>query len=138
MSKEDNIYPHPIMLFDGLCNLCNSTVNFIIKYDKKKRFYFSPLQSEFGNQFLKQFGLPPGELNSVILLIEGSVHFCADAILVIVGVLGFPWSMLRIFRIVPKKLRDGIYSFISKKRYSWFGKRQNCMIPSDELQSRFM
>jgi len=138
MSKEDNIYPHPIILFDGLCNLCNSTINFIIKHDKKKRFHFSPLESEFGNHFLKQFDLPPNELNTVILLIEGSVRLRSDAALEIVRVLGFPWSILRIIRIVPIKLRDCIYSFISKNRYSWFGKRQNCVIPDDEFQSRFM
>ena len=138
MLKGDSNYPRPIILFDGICNLCNSTINFIIEHDKKKIFLFSTLQSEFGNQIVNQFFLSQAKYNTVILLFESSVYLRSEAFLKIIKILGFPWLLLAILRIIPTKLLDSIYLFISVKRYSWFGKRDNCMIPDDSIKSRFL
>ena len=138
MLKGDSNYPRPIILFDGICNLCNSTINFIIEHDKKKIFLFSTLQSEFGNQIVNQFFLSQEKYNTVILLFESSVYLRSEAFLKIIKILGFPWLLLAILRIIPTKLLDSIYLFISVKRYSWFGKRDNCMIPDDSIKSRFL
>ena len=138
MSKGDNSYPYPVILFDGFCYLCNSTVNFIIRHDKKKIFLFSTLQSEFSSKILKQFSIPQKEFDTVILLFESTVYLRSEAFFEITKILGFPWSVIKVFKIIPGKLRDSIYSLISDHRYRWFGKREKCMIPAESFKSRFM
>lgn len=129
---------HPVILFDGVCNLCNGSVLFIIKRDPKSQFYFAALQSDFGNKQLKNFGLPATELNSVLLIKGGTLYQKSNAALEIAKHLSGLWPALYIFKIIPPFLRDGIYTWIARNRYRWFGKKDTCMIPTPELKSRFL
>lgn len=136
--KEDKTLNCPVVIFDGVCNLCNSTVNFIIKHDKKNLFRFTMLQSEFGKSTLKHVGLKEKEFDTVVLLFNGTVYLRSEAVILILKMLGFPWSMMGIFRILSKKILDFIYFIISTNRYSWFGKRDTCIIPNESVKSRFI
>jgi len=127
-----------IILFDGVCNLCNSSVQFIIKRDKKKRFLFTSLQSDASRDILLQFQLKNSELDSILLIENGKIYQKSDAILKIVRHLDGLWKMSYGFIIIPKFIRDFVYIIIAKNRYRWFGKREVCMIPTKELQMRFL
>lgn len=129
---------HPVILFDGVCNLCNGSVLFIIKRDPKARFRFASLQSAYGESFLKKHGLSTKEYDSIILIDGGRLYTQSSAALRIAKRLGGAWPLLYIGMMVPKFLRDAIYNFIAKNRYRWFGKKEACMIPTPELRSRFM
>lgn len=129
---------NPIILFDGVCNFCNSSVNFVIERDKKSVIKFAALQSEAGQLLLQQFSLPTGEFNSFILIEAGKVYTASTAALKVSKYLAKLWPMLYGFIIVPKFLRDGIYKWIAKNRYKWFGKKDQCMIPSPEVHDRFL
>ena len=113
----------PIILFDGVCNLCNSSVQFILRHDKKKQFVFASLQSDPGQELMKKFGLPLTELNSFILIENGKMYSRSTAALRVVKKLNALWPGLYIFIIVPRFIRDAVYNWISRNRYKWFGKR---------------
>ena len=127
-----------VILFDGVCNLCNGAVQFIIKKDKTSKFLFASLQSDFGQSHLQKFGLDPSKLHSIIALDNGKFYERSDAALKIASGLAQPWPMLGVFRIIPRFFRDWIYDLISKNRYKMFGKRESCMIPTPELKGRFV
>ena len=129
---------HHIVLFDGVCNLCNKSVQFIITHDKKKIFYFASLQSDFGQKKLQSIGIKDCQLQSIVYIQDQTAYFKSDAALHIAKSLGGKWKLLYYLHIIPKKFRDLIYSFIAKKRYKWFGKREECWLPTPELQERFL
>ena len=126
-----------IIFFDGVCNLCNSTVNFIIRHDKKRAFKFSTLQSKISADLLKNFKIDDG-IDSVILLKAGKIYFKSDAAFEIIKAFNPLWKLFLVFKIIPKFIRDSIYDFIAKNRYKWFGKKEACMIPTKELKSLFL
>jgi len=128
---------HPVILFDGYCNLCNATVDFIIRHDKQKKFRFASLKSDYGVEALKKISAP-ANLDSVILVYQARYYSESDAGLKIVGLLGFPWNTLTVFRIIPKKIRDKIYGRIAANRYKWFGKRDNCRLPGKNEKDVFI
>lgn len=128
----------PVILFDGVCNLCNNSVLFIIKRDPKAKFKFASLQSELGKSQLEKFGLPVTELNSVLLIKDGKLFQKSNAALEIAKHLGGGWPVFYVFKLVPVFLRDGFYNWIARNRYRWFGKKDACMIPTPELKSRFL
>ena len=132
--KENN----SIILFDGVCNLCNNSVHFIIKRDKKKRFLFTSLQSDAARDILLQFQLKNSEIDSILFIENGKIYQKSDAILKIVKHLNGIWKISYGFIIIPKFIRDYVYIIIAKNRYRWFGKREVCMIPTKELQTRFL
>jgi predicted DCC family thiol-disulfide oxidoreductase YuxK len=127
-----------IILFDGVCNLCNGAVNFIIQKDKKPLYSFASLQSDFGKNLLKQFGLKSNDLNSFVLIENGKAYLKSSAALRIAKNLGGIYSILYGFMIVPRFIRDFVYSIIANNRYRWFGKTNECMIPTPQLQARFL
>jgi predicted DCC family thiol-disulfide oxidoreductase YuxK len=127
-----------IILFDGVCNLCNGAVQFIIKRDKKQQFRFASLQGKAGNEFLKKFDLPANIYDSFILLEGDKVYKRSTAALRIAKNLSGGWKLLYGLMIVPRFIRDVVYNIIAKNRYKWFGKRNECMIPSPELKDRFL
>ena len=127
-----------VILFDGVCNLCNGAVQFIIKRDKTSKFLFASLQSDFGQSQLQKFGLDPSKLHSIIALDNGKFYERSDAALKIASGLAQPWPMLGVFRILPRFLRDWVYDLIANNRYKMFGKRESCMIPTPELKGRFV
>ena len=128
----------PIIFFDGVCNLCNSSVQFILKKDANNLFLFSSLQSDAAKDILLQYNLENFDLSSIILLENGIIYQKSTAILKIAKRLNGIYKYSYAFIIVPKFIRDGVYSFIARKRYKWFGKRDSCMLPTKELKFRFL
>jgi predicted DCC family thiol-disulfide oxidoreductase YuxK len=130
---------HPaIVLFDGVCNLCTSTVQFIIKRDPHGYFTFASLQSEVGRTLLEDYGLQPDTLDTFVL-VEGSRCFTrSDAALRVAKHLSGGWSLLRILSLVPKPIRDWGYTIIARNRYRWFGTHETCMVPSRDVLDRFL
>lgn len=127
-----------IVLFDGVCNLCNKSVTFIIEHDKNDKFRFASLQSEIGKKLTRERGIETSKVDSIVLIDPGNAYFVkSSAALEIAKELsGYSW--LRIFLYLPEWLRDFIYDIIAKNRYNWFGKKDNCMVPTNELRGKFL
>lgn len=129
---------NPVLLFDGVCNLCNHTVQFIIKHDKKGVFRFSALQSDFGKKTMAEYGLDVQKLDSVVLIYQNRAFSYSDAPLEIAKIFGGFWQFAYIFKIIPRFIRDAIYHWIAKNRYKWFGKQESCWLPTPELKAKFL
>ena len=128
----------PVLLFDGICNLCNRAVAFIVRRDPAGKVRFAPLQSNAGRALLQAHGLPENHIESLVLIDEGRAWLAGDAALRVAGYLRAPWPGLRILRILPKPLRDAMYRWIARNRYRWFGQRVACMVPDASLKDRFL
>ena len=128
----------PIILFDGVCNFCNGSVNFIIKRNSKTPILFAALQSEAGQRLLREYKLPVNKMESILLIEQGKAYMQSTAALRICRYLRGLWPLCYGFIIVPKFIRDGIYNWIAKNRYKWFGIRKECMIPTPEMKTRFL
>lgn len=129
---------YAVILFDGTCNLCNSSVNFIIDRDKHNRFRFAALQSDAAVRYLNEEGGPRNDVDSIVLIEQGRVYRQSGAALRIARHLSGLWPMLYIFILVPPPIRDGLYNWIARNRYSFFGKTETCRIPTPELQALFI
>lgn len=129
---------HAIMLFDGVCNFCNDSVQFIIKRDPNAYFKFAPLQSEEGKALLAQYGLPLDAMDTIILIENNKAYSYSTAALRIARKLSKLWSLFYIFILVPPFIRNPIYRFVGRNRYKWFGKKESCMMPTPEIRSRFL
>lgn len=127
-----------IILFDGVCNLCSNSVDFILNHDPKGHFVFASLQSEAGKEILSQYGLSTESFDSVVLVKEGKVYQKSRAAMEIAGKLSGPWPFLQLFKVVPRFLSDSVYNFIARNRYRFFGKRESCRFPTPDLRSRFL
>ena len=127
-----------ILLFDGLCNLCNSSVNFILKRDKHAKFKFASLQSEIGKELCKQYNIDTNIVDSIILIKNDKVSIKSSAILEILKDMPIGWRLLLIGIILPKFIRDWLYDVIAKYRYRIFGKKDECPIPPKDVQDRFL
>lgn len=132
------MHQQPVILFDGVCNLCNRFVQFVIRRDKKNIFHFAALQSEAGQMLLDDLHLPEKKLTSVVLLANERVYTRSLAALKIFKMLGGPVKLLYGFIIVPSFIRNAVYRYIANNRYKWFGKKESCMIPTPALQSKFL
>ena len=128
----------PILLFDGVCNLCNGAVQTVIRWDKSSHFRLASLQSATGQTLLKKFNLPTNELNTVVLIDKNTVYLRSDAPLEVMRQLGGGWQFFYVFKIIPRFIRDAVYNWIAKNRYRWFGKEEACMIPTPEVRQRFL
>lgn len=138
MGADRALSDKPIVLFDGVCNLCNGSVLFIIKRDSQSRLKFASLQSDYGAEQMKRFNLPSSSLNSVLLIKSGQLFQKSNAALEIARMLDGIWPGMYAFKIVPLFIRDFIYDWIAKNRYRWFGKKEACMIPTPEMKARFI
>ncbi len=127
-----------IILFDGVCNLCNGAVVFIIKRDKKDVFRFAALQSEIGEKLLRKHQIDPEKTDSIILVDDNNAFAKAGAALRIAQQLSGLWPALAILRIVPRFISNSVYDWIASNRYQWFGKKESCMIPTPELKAKFL
>lgn len=128
----------PILLFDGVCNLCNRLVRFIINRDRLSKIRFSPLQSAAGKSILLKHGLQESDLNSVVF-IKGDKFFTrSSAILRLLKELGGAWKLFYVFLIIPPFIRDFMYNIIARSRYKVFGRTNSCMVPSEDTKSRFL
>ncbi|MDT8417687.1 MAG: DCC1-like thiol-disulfide oxidoreductase family protein [Lutibacter sp.] len=134
----NNFESKSIILFDGVCNLCNASVNFVIKHDKKAQFLFASFQSDAAKEIMLQFNLENLNADTVILIEGNKVYVKSTAALKIAKHLDGLFKAIYAFIVIPKFLRDWIYSFIAKNRYDWFGKRESCMTTSPELKNRFL
>lgn len=122
-----------------MCNLCNSSVQFVIKRDKKDVFRYAALQSEVGQHLVAERGIDATKVDSIILIEPGVAYYTkSDAALEIAQDLGGLWKLSAIFTWIPTSIRNGIYDFIAKNRYKWFGKQDACMIPTPELKAKFL
>lgn len=127
-----------IILFDGVCNLCNSSVNFVIEHDKKNHFLFAPLQSEIGKILLEKHGIDSSKTDSFILIENGKAFAKSSAALRTAKYLNRLYPLLYLLLIVPSFIRNGVYDYIAKNRYKWFGRTESCMVPTLELKSKFI
>jgi len=129
---------YKIVLFDGVCNFCNASVNFILARDKKNKFKFAALQSNAGMELQKKFGLDPNDLKTFILVEDDKYYTKTTAALRTVKELNFPWNLSYIFIVIPPFIRNIAYNVIAKYRYKWFGKRDKCRVPTEEEKENFL
>lgn len=127
-----------VILFDGVCGLCNAWVDFTISHDRSRKFRFAPIQSDYGSNKLKGLGFDPTELRSIFLIENDRLYCFSTAILRILKGLGWPWKFLYAFVIIPRPLRDLAYQFVAKRRYQWFGKKETCRLPNPDELDRFI
>lgn len=128
-----------LILFDGVCNLCNASIQYVIKHDKKNEFMFTALQSETGKQIINEFNIDTTKVDSILLYsIDNVITSKSSAALKVASKLGFPINILSVFFIVPPFIRNWVYDYIAKNRYKWYGKRDACMIPTPELKAKFL
>ena len=127
-----------LVLFDGVCQFCNSSVNFMIRKDNTDYFRFLPLQSELGQKIIKQFNLDPENLQTVILLENKRIYTRSTAALRIARKLKGGWKLFYGFVIIPAFIRDAVYNVISRNRYKWWGKHDSCMVPTPDVKKKFL
>ena len=128
----------PLLLFDGVCNLCNSSVRFVIRYDRKHIIKFTPLQSDLGRSIGQKLGIEGDELQSIIYYKNGRYFRKSRALIEVLTDMGGIWTFARMFLIIPIKLADWMYDQVAHQRYKWFGKQDTCMVPSQDVLNRFV
>lgn len=133
-----NMANQPVILFDGVCNLCNGAVNFVIKKDRNAKLKFATLQSDSASQLLDKFNLSAMDLNSFVFVENGKAYTRSTAALKVIRYLSGLWPLLYGFIIVPRFLRDAAYKLIARNRYKWFGVKNECMVPTPDTRSRFL
>jgi predicted DCC family thiol-disulfide oxidoreductase YuxK len=129
---------HPVLLFDGVCNLCNGVVQFIIPRDPDGRIQFAPLQSAAGKALLSGHGLPPSDLDSVVLVEDGAVYRKSAAVIRVAELLGWPYRAASAGRVIPRSVRDRLYDLVADYRYDVFGRKDQCMLPDEDVRDRFL
>jgi predicted DCC family thiol-disulfide oxidoreductase YuxK len=138
MTATDLTPDNPILLFDGVCNLCNRAVQFVIPRDPEGRIQFAPLQSAPGKALLTRHGLDPGALDSVVLVEDGNVYQKSAAVIRVSELLGWPYRVAGVGRLLPSPVLDRLYDIVAANRYDVFGRKDQCMIPSDDVSDRFL
>ena len=128
----------PILLFDGVCNLCNGSIQFVIDHDPKGRFRFAPLQSEAAERLLEDVGFHGYDFDTFVLVDGDDYYTKSEAALRVASGLKFPWSVAGVFRILPRPLRDAVYDAVASHRYAIFGRKAQCMVPTPEVRERFV
>jgi len=137
-SPETPSSEHALILFDGVCNLCNGAVNFVIDRDPEGYFRFAPLQSEPAQEHLKGISISSNDLDTIVLIEDGTPYVRSTAALRIARHLTTPWPLCALFLAVPRSLRDAVYRWIASHRYDWFGRRDQCRIPTPAVRNRFL
>ncbi len=127
-----------IILFDGVCNMCSALVQFVIKEDTDKKFFFVTLQSNLAKKLSLEYQFPLEKMDTFVLLKKGKVFIKSSASLELFWLLGSWWKVLYGFKIIPRPLRDYVYDFFAKNRYSWFGRKDKCLLPKSEDKARFL
>jgi predicted DCC family thiol-disulfide oxidoreductase YuxK len=128
-----------LILFDGVCNLCNASIQYVIKHDKKNQFMFTALQSEASKQIIDEFNIDITKTDSILLYSkDNGITSKSSAALKVASKLGFPINLLSAFYIIPPFIRNWVYDYVAKNRYKWYGKKETCMIPTPELKAKFL
>ena len=135
MDKKDH---KTIILFDGICNLCNGAVQFLLKREKQEQFVFASLQSDAAKYILLQYNVKKISMDSILFIEDGQIYQKSTAVLKISKYLNWPWTMVSVFRLLPLRFRDKMYDLIAKHRYSWFGKKDTCMMAIPKYKNRFI
>ncbi|MCF8240141.1 MAG: DCC1-like thiol-disulfide oxidoreductase family protein [Melioribacteraceae bacterium] len=138
MKQEEKDSAQIIIFFDGFCYLCSSAVNFLIGVDKESKFKFSPITSEFAGRTLTNIKEKLGEIDSIIILKNDKYYIKSNAVIEIIKELKWHWRLLLILKVLPEKIRDKLYDFVAANRFKWFEKKGECMIPSEDVRSRFL
>ena len=139
MNEELNIMQNKsIVLIDGVCHLCQGLIRFIIPRDPKAKFLFAPLQSEIAAKLMSEAGLQLGQLNTVVLLENGVYYTESAAVLRIARRLRWPWPAAYFFTVVPRPIRNILYRYVARNRYRWFGRDEQCLLPTPEINKRFL
>ena len=138
MAERRDMQGKSIVLIDGVCHLCQGVVRFIIPRDPKAHFMFSPLQSGVSGELLKAGNLPAGSLSTVVLVENGVYYTESAAVLRIARRLRFPWPAAYILILVPRPLRNALYRLVARNRYRWFGRDEQCMLPTPDIRRRFL
>ena len=134
--SQSNTTVQPLLLYDGVCLLCNGLIKFVLNADKQGKIYISPLQSDYAEKRMEGTEINAEDLNSVVLITNGQVYSSSRAVLELFKLLGFPYQLLYIFRIVPPFIRDAVYRWIARNRYGWFGKSEVCLLPDEKFKDR--
>ena len=127
-----------IVIFDGVCNLCSHSAQFILRHDRLRAFKLATAQSATGRALLIDRSLDPDELETFVLLKQGRIYVRSDAALEIAKELDWPWRALAVLRVIPRMFRDPLYNVVARNRYRWFGKMDQCMVPTEKIRSRFV
>ena len=135
--QKDEAFSPPVILFDGVCKLCNGSVNFILRIDRKGQLKLAPLQSDYGRRVLEDHGLKSGPLDSIMLLEGERLTVKSTAVIRISKYFGGAWPLCMIALVIPRFIRDFMYDIIAKNRYRWFGKYDTCRLPDREFEDRF-
>jgi predicted DCC family thiol-disulfide oxidoreductase YuxK len=138
MNQNTKYNQERIIFFDGVCNLCNSSVDIVIRKDKKALFKYASLQSGFAEQLLTKQGVNPDDLDSIVLFENGKIYQKSTAALKIAGKMSGIYPLLGLFWIVPSFIRDGVYNWIARNRYKWFGKKETCRVPTAQERALFL
>jgi predicted DCC family thiol-disulfide oxidoreductase YuxK len=128
----------PTLYFDGVCNFCAASVHFVMARERAPTLRFSSLQSDRARRVLPALGVDPSRLDSVVLVEEGRAYTRSDAVLRAARHLRSPWSWLSAAVIVPQVVRDAVYDVVARRRYAWFGRKDECLVPTPELRARFL
>ena len=128
----------PVVVFDGLCNLCNASVRFILRHEREPRLRFASLQSNAGRALLAGRGLAADEIDTFVLIEDGDHYTCSEGALRVARHLSAPWSLTVALRVVPRPIRDALYRIIALNRFKWFGRRETCMVPLPKFRGRFL
>ena len=129
---------HAVVVFDGECSFCNGWISFLLRFDKQEALRFTARQSESGAAFAAQTGLPPGGTGSIVVVEGDTVRQRSDAVLRMLTLLGLPFSLIGVFRLVPAVLRDAVYDVVARNRKRWFGKTMQCRVPTPAERHRFL
>lgn len=138
MDTSNKAQNNPVLLFDGVCNLCESSVQWIIRRDKKQLFRFASLQSDYAHSLLRAAELPEHWTDSVVLVHNGRFYAYSDAAIQTLILLGGFWRLAACAYLIPRFIRNAIYRYVARNRYRWFGQKDACMIPTPELKARFL
>lgn len=138
ITNDGDVTTSPVILFDGVCILCNGFAQFLARHDHDRNLLFAHLQSDTGTRLLGQHNLPASDLTSVVLLKDGAAFQKSTAALRALAELGMPWKLLLVFLVCPRSLRDLVYDAVGRRRYQWFGKTDSCAIPHGELSKRIL
>lgn len=127
-----------VIVFDGVCNLCNSSVNFIIRRDSEQKFVFTPMQSAFAQGLIKEHNVANVGVDTFLLVRNGKCYVCTDAAIEIAKELTGKWYLCSVFKVIPRSIRDWFYRLLARNRYSIFGRTEHCMVPTPDLIKRFI
>ena len=127
-----------VVIFDGLCNLCDHSVKFILNHEASQTLRFTPLQSPAGARLMREFGFDPDDAKTFVLIADGRPYVRSDAAIRISRYLSGAWKLLGVVRFIPQPIRDGLYNVVARNRYRWFGRFETCAVPTQELKARFI